>query len=279
MLKKRLIFTLLVRKGVFQLSRNFSLQTVGNFDWLSNHYKLTSITRSIDELVLLNVARDNEQSASFLESVAQLGTLCFMPIAAGGGIRTIDDAYRVLDAGADKLVVNTALFSAPMSVEGIARNFGSQCVVASLDYKRTASGLEVWCENGKKNTGMGLEDAVRRAESVGAGELYVTSIDRDGTGQGYDLEALEFVTRSSRLPVIASGGVGDFRHFLEGLSLDGVTGASTANIFNFMSDGLTQARTFIEAGGLRLAHWEFSDLPAQRMEPQGAQAGQGREAT
>ena len=232
MLKKRLIFTLLVRNGIYQLSRNFSLQAVGNFDWLSNYYKLTSITQSIDELILLNVARDAEKNASFLESVAQLGTLCFMPIAAGGGIRGIDDAYRLLNAGADKLVLNTALFSEPESVEGIAKNFGSQCVVASLDYKRTPIGLEVWCENGKKNTGMGLEDAVRRAESIGAGELYITSIDRDGTGQGYDVDALELVTRVSKLPIIASGGVGDFSHFLDGLSLDGVTGVSTANILS-----------------------------------------------
>ena len=267
MLKKRLIFTLLVRKGVFQLSRNFSLQAVGNFDWLSNHYKLTSIARSIDELVLLNVDREYDQHASFLSSVAQLGTMCFMPVAAGGGVRTIDDAYRLLDAGADKLVVNTALFTEPKLVEEIARNFGSQCVVASLDYRKTVSGFEVWCGNGKRNSEMGLQDAARRAESVGAGELYVTSIDRDGTGQGYDLEALNLVTQTSRLPVIASGGVGDFKHFLEGLNLDGVTGASTANIFNFMSDGLTQARSFIEARGIPLAQWDFSTLLASPSEP------------
>jgi len=261
MLKKRLIFTLLVNKGVFQLSRNFSLQAVGSFDWLKKHYELASISRSIDELVLLNVTRGEKLAALFCESVSQLSTLCFTPIAAGGGIDSMDDAYRLLDAGADKLVINSLLFARPALVEELAKTFGSQCVVASLDYRRQGDRLEVYAEAAKRHAGYTLEAAARRAEDVGAGELYVTSVERDGTGQGYDVEALELVAGCCRLPVIASGGVGDFDHFVQGLRVRGVSAASTANIFNFMGDGLTKARGFIEENGIELAKWDFSSSP------------------
>jgi len=257
MLKKRLIFTLLLSKGLFQLSRNFSLQSVGTFDWLRKHYHFLSISRSVDELVLLNVTRGDKEMRTFCDGIAQLSTASFMPIAAGGGITSMDDAYRLLDAGADKLVVNSALFAAPRLVEDLARTFGKQCVVASLDYRGNGEQAAVYSQEGRTATGMTLASAIRRAEEIGAGELYLTSIERDGTGQGYDLGTLEFTSHLCKLPIIASGGVGNFNHLLEGLRLKNVTGASTANIFNFMSDGLTQARNFIEAAGLPLAHWEF----------------------
>ncbi len=263
MLKKRLVFTLLVNLGIFQLSRNFSLQAVGNLDWLSRHYEFTAITRSVDELVMLDVTRGEKQIQVFCDCVAQLSTRAFMPIAAGGGIRSTDDAYRLLDAGADKLVVNSALFSAPQLVEELARTFGSQCVVASLDYRGTGMQAEVYSHDGKIRIGMDLESAIRHAQAVGAGELYITSIDRDGTGHGYDCATLELASDLCRLPIIASGGVGNFEHLLQGLSLRNVTGASTANIFNFMNDGLTQARRFVEASGVPLAHWDFSGLRGQ----------------
>lgn len=261
MLKKRLIFTLLSQNGVFQLSRNFSLQAVGNLDWLRKYYDLSSISRSVDELVLLNVARGEKRMESFCQDVSKLSSFCFMPIAAGGGIQSLDDAHRLLDSGADKLVVNSALFTRPDLVRDLVQVFGRQCIVASLDYKITALGAEVILENGQRPSGLTLEQAIVLAEGAGAGELYVTSIDRDGTGQGYDLEALAMVSNFCRVPVIASGGVGDFRHLLEGLRLKNVTGVSTANIYNFLGDGLTKARRFIEEGDVPLAHWNFDVVP------------------
>jgi cyclase len=278
MLKKRLIFTLLAHQGTFQLSRNFSLQAVGTLDWLKKYYEFTAIARSVDELVLLNVTRGAGQLQVFCDRIAQLSASAFMPIAAGGGIRSADDAYRLLDAGADKLVINSALFSAPALVEELARTFGSQCVVASLDYRGTGASADVYIEQGRTPAGMDLATAIRHAEKAGAGELYLTSIDRDGTGQGYDLDTLELASRLCRLPIIASGGVGDFAHLLQGLQLENVTGASTANIFNFMSDGLTRARAFIEAGGLQLAHWQFADVAGAPPEFPGARPSPAREA-
>lgn len=262
MLKKRLIFTLLLNKGIFQLSRNFSLQAVGTLEWLKKHYEFTAISRSVDELVLLNVTRGPKQLPLFCEAIAQLSSSAFMPIAAGGGIASLDDAYRLLDAGSDKLVVNSGLFTTPDLVAELARTFGSQCVVASLDYRGAGDGAQVFYTDGKTAAGVPLRDAIRRAEALGAGELYLTSMDRDGTGQGYDLDTLRQASALCRLPIVASGGVGNFEHLLHGLQVPGVSGASTANIFNFMSDGLTQARSFVEAQRVPLAQWDFEHFQA-----------------
>ena len=260
MLKKRLIFTLLIQDGIFQLSRNFSLQAVGDISWLYQYYKFDSIAYSIDELVLLNVNRANKTVDGFTPHVVTLSKKCFMPIAAGGGIHSIDDAYRILDAGADKLVVNTALFMQPELIDKLVKIFGSQCIVASIDYKRSELGTEVYISNGMKSTGLTVEDAVRSVEKLGVGEIYLTSMDRDGTGQGYDLEVLSTVANLSSVPLIASGGVGDFAHFVSGMNLSNITGVSTANIFNFIGNGLTEARTHIQNQAIDLAFWNFDTL-------------------
>ena len=260
MLKKRLIFTLLLKKDVFQLSRNFSLQAVGKLDWIHAHYNLQSLARSVDELILLNVTRGDKNMNLFCAEVAQLGEFCFMPIAAGGGIQSLQHAYDLMRAGADKLVINSALFTNHTLVCEMVKVFGSQCIVGSLDYRRIADRTEVMIESGLKPTGLTLEKAIERVEDLGVGELYVTSIERDGTGQGYDVETLEKISKNCNVPLIASGGVGDFKHFDEGLKLQNVTGASTANLFNFLGDGLASARRYVEQNGNSLAHWNFDAL-------------------
>jgi cyclase len=184
-----------------------------------------------------------------------------MPIAAGGGIRSRDDAFALLGAGADKLVVNTPLFTSPGLVEELAATFGSQCLVGSIDYRRGPAGTTVYYGNGAVSAAMPVEEAVRLAEGLGVGEIYLTSIDKDGTGQGYDIEALRAVADSSSIPVIASGGVGDFDHFVAGMSLPNVNGASTANIFHFVGEGLREARDHLLGHGIELARWE-AEFPA-----------------
>lgn len=263
MLKKRLIFTLLFQNGIIQLSRNFSLQSVGGLDWLFHHYDFESMSNSIDELVILNVGRDSKSISEFSETVRLISEKCFMPIAVGGGIGYIDDAYNILSAGADKLVLNTALYDNPELVTKMVKIFGSQCVVASIDYKYTGTSDEVFTANGVRKTGLTVESAVRRAEELGVGEIYLTSMERDGTGQGYDLEMLSRVVNLCQVPVIASGGVGDFEHFVSGMQIENVTGVSTANIFNFVGDGLAEARKHINEGNMALAIWDFRVLHAQ----------------
>lgn len=260
MLKKRLVYTLLLQEGVIQLSRNFSLQAVGTLDWLHRYYDFDSIAYSVDELILLNVSRGTKDILEFSNCITRLSRKCYMPIAAGGGIGSLDDAYRIIDAGVDKLVVNTVLFDKPDLVRHLVRIFGSQCIIASIDYKSTAAGTEVFTANGAKPTGLTAEEAVKNAEQLGVGEIYLTSMDRDGTGQGYDLPLLNTIVKLCQVPIIASGGVGNYGHFVSGMQIENVTGASTANIFNFIGDGLTEARTHILTCNVPLATWDFSVL-------------------
>lgn len=260
MLKKRLIYTLLVQDSIIQLSRNFSLQAVGNLEWLYSYYDFDSIAYSIDELVLLNVGRGEKNTIAFADFIIALSRKCFMPLAAGGGISSVEDAYRILDAGADKLVINTSLFENPFLINNLVKIFGSQCIVASIDYKCSNSVTEVFTSNGTKSTGLSVEAAIENVVQLGVGEIYLTSMDRDGTGQGYDLSLLEKAAKLCQVPIIASGGVGDYDHFVTGMQIDGVTGASTANIFNFIGEGLTESRNYILSKSMPLAKWDFNVL-------------------
>lgn len=260
MVKKRLIFSLLLNSGSIQLSRNFSLQSVGTLDWLSSHYDFVAMAHSLDELVLLDVTRGEKNTADFSASVESISSKCFMPIAAGGGIRRLDDAYLLLDAGVDKLIVNTAVFENPELVVSMVKIFGGQSIVASIDYRRTKPDGEVFTRNGTKSTGRSVEEAIRHVEQLGIGEIYLTSMERDGTGQGYDMEMLEDVVGMCQVPVIASGGVGEFQHFVDGMRIPNVTGASTANIFNFVGEGLAEARNHIRRSGIELAIWNYDPL-------------------
>lgn len=255
MLKRRLIFTLLLRSGVYMLSRNFRLQSVGTLDWIREYYDFDAIAFSIDELVVLNVERGPKDVTSFASHLRELSANCFMPIAAGGGIDTQEDAYRILDAGADKLVVNTTLVDRPELVTTLARTFGSQAVVASIDYRRIEGRPTVFIDRGRRRIDLSLEEVVRRSEELGAGEIYLTSVERDGTGQGYDLETLRRIVDLATVPVIASGGVGHFQHLVDGIKLGRASAVSTANLFNFIEDALTEARRHMRGEGIDLADW------------------------
>src|SRR5205085_6663953 len=177
MVKNRLLFTLLMQKGTYMLSRNFRLQSVGDLGWIKEHYDFDAIAYSIDELVVLNGERGEKDVAGFCGNLAELVKGCFIPIAAGGGIRNLHDAFAILNAGADKLVVNTPLVKQPELVKSLVTNFGSQCVVASIDYKCAGDRTEVYIADGAENTGWTVDEAVANAERLGAGEIYLTSME------------------------------------------------------------------------------------------------------
>lgn len=237
------------------LSRNFSLQGAGDLQWIREFYEFNAIANSIDELIVLNVDRRGDSSDEFIKLLRDLGRHCFMPIAAGGGIRTLDQARALLRAGADKVVLNTPLFECPELVRQLVRHFGSQCVVASVDYKREGDKTRVYHTQGAIDAGMSVLEAAVLAQDLGAGELYLTSITRDGTGQGLDEDLIDSVAHSLRIPVIASGGAGNFAQLVSALQRPGISAVSTANLFNFMGDGLTEARHQIMQSGLALARW------------------------
>ena len=265
MLKKRLIFTLLYNQGNFMLSRNFRLQKVGNLKWLQTNYNFSHISFSIDELVVLDVTRGERDREAFCDTLKALTEGCFVPIAAGGGIRTIDHARALLRAGADKVVINSGLYENSGLIAGLASEFGQQCVVASMDIKRNPDGsYQTVAECGSKGLSDRAEQWVNQVVCDEVGELYLNSIDRDGTGQGYDLSLLDLLPPGMSKPVILAGGVGNATHLAQGLTDPRVDAAATAHLFNFVGDGLKQARHSLIERGVELPIWDVSQLDAIR---------------
>ena len=187
--------------------------------------------------------------------VSNLVNHVFIPIAAGGGIRTIEDAELLFKSGSDKLVLNTALMESPEFVKILVKKYGSQSIVASIDYKKVNGELQVYTNNGSTKIDMNLIDYIKYLELLEVGELYLNSIDKDGTGFGFDFETIKPLENTINLPLIIAGGAGNESHLIEGLTLDTVNAVATANLFNFIGDGLPKARKKIIDRGINLAKW------------------------
>lgn len=256
MLKKRVIFTLLYDNGSFMLSRNFRLQKVGDLRWLQKNYNFSRVAFSIDELIVLDVSRGERDISRFCDHLKSLTEGCFVPIAAGGGVRTVEHARTLLRSGADKVVINTPLFDNQALIGELAAEFGQQCVVASIDAKLAIGvGYEVLVENGNRRVEGLLDVWLNKISELIVGELYLNSIDRDGTGQGYDLGMLNQLPGALAMPVILAGGAGNYQHLAEGLSDKRVDAVATAHLFNFLGDGLESARNNLYEQQFDLARW------------------------
>jgi cyclase len=261
MLKKRLIFTLLYSDGHFMLSRNFRLQKVGSLQWLQTNYNFSHISNSIDELIVLDITRGEKKPEEFCAALQLLTEGCFVPIAAGGGVRTIEAARNLLRSGADKVVVNSTLYENNGFVSHLASEFGQQCVVASMDIKSTLDGsYQVWSESGNKSLEGSAAKWIEQVAQDEVGELYLNSMDRDGTGQGYDLRLLDLLPVDMSKPVILAGGVGNATHLAAGLADSRVDAVATAHLFNFVGDGLKQARQLLISSGVELPLWDIQML-------------------
>jgi imidazole glycerol-phosphate synthase subunit HisF len=201
-----------------------------------------------DELVFLDISASPEQRRTTLEMVSRVAEAIFIPFTVGGGIRSVQDAGAALRAGADKIAVNTAAVRDPALVSRLAENFGSQCVVVAVDVKRVAGRLTVMVNGGREETPLEAVDWSRRLETLGAGEILLTSMDRDGTGQGYDIPLLRAVSSAVSLPVIASGGAGHLAHLADALEA-GAHGVLAATIFHFQEFSLPRARAYLRERG------------------------------
>ncbi|MCW6037902.1 hypothetical protein K4A83_16710 [Spirulina subsalsa FACHB-351] len=256
MLKKRIIFTLLYNDGFFMLSRNFRLQKVGNIQWLQKNYNFSRISFCIDELIILDVSRQERDIPKFCNCIKTLTEGCFIPIAAGGGIRTIEHAKSLLQSGADKVVLNSSIFSNLGLVQQIAQEFGRQSIVASVDAKRSDMGYTIWTNNGNIPQDSFLGNWSSNLANLPIGELYLNSMDRDGTGQGYDFGMLDHLPKSITVPLIIAGGAGKDQHLGEGLSDHRVDAVATAHLFNFVGDGLVKAREKLLSDKYNLPIWD-----------------------
>lgn len=241
MLKKRLIPVLLLQNGQLVRSEGFHThQVIGN--------PIHEVERfnqwSVDELIYLDISRDDHYDlrrddkkvrglTSALEILAEVSKTCFMPLTWGGRIRDIEQMQAIFAAGADKITLNTQAWRQPQLVSEAARRFGNQAVVASIDVRRHADGrLEVCIDGGREPIDLSPEDWARRLEDLGAGEILLQSIDRDGAARGYDLDLIRRVAAATRIPVIALGGVGDFLHYARGIEA-GASAVAAANLWHF----------------------------------------------
>jgi len=207
-----------------------------------------------DELCFLDITASHEGRGTLLDIVARTAEVCFMPLTVGGGVRTPEDVRALLLAGADKVGVNSAAVARPEIVAEMADRFGSQCIVASVDARRTGSGWEVFTHGGRNATGIdAVAHAIRLAE-LGAGELLVTSMDRDGTRDGYDLELTRTIADAVSVPVIASGGVGNLGHLVEGVADGHASAVLAASIFHFGEASIGDAHRALAAAGIPVRH-------------------------
>lgn len=203
-----------------------------------------------DELCFLDITASHEARGTILDVVRRTAAVCFMPLTVGGGVRTADDARALLLAGADKVAVNSAAVTRPEVVADIAERFGSQCCVASIDARRTADGWEVFTHGGRRPTGIDAVAHALRLAQLGAGELLVTSMDRDGTRGGYDLDLIRAIADRTEVPVVASGGVGTLGDLVAGVTQGHASAVLAASIFHFGEATVADAHAALAAAGV-----------------------------
>ena len=201
-----------------------------------------------DELVFLDISASPDERRTTLEMVARVADSIFIPFTVGGGIRSVADAGAALRAGADKISVNTAAVRDPSLVSRLAESFGSQCVVAAVDVRRVDGRLTVVVNGGREPTPREAVSWMRELETLGAGEILLTSMDRDGTGSGYDLDLVRAAAAAVGIPIVASGGAGNLGHLAEALEA-GAHGVLAATIFHFRGSSLPEARAFLRERG------------------------------
>src|SRR5262245_38365937 len=251
MLAKRIIPCLDVRGGRVVKGVNFvGLRDAGDPVEVAQRYD----AEGADELTFLDITASHERRKIILDVVARTAETVFMPLTVGGGVHELQDIRELLKAGADKVSINTAAVQDPDFVRAGCERFGSQCIVVAIDAKRVAGAepacWEVFIHGGRTATGIDAVEWARRMEGYGAGEILLTSMDRDGTKEGYDIALTRAIVDAVRVPVIASGGVGTLDHIYEGVTAGGATAALAASIFHYREYTVQQCKDFLAARGV-----------------------------
>jgi imidazole glycerol-phosphate synthase subunit HisF len=203
-----------------------------------------------DEVVFLDITASSDDRDTMVEVVARTAETVFIPLTVGGGVRSVDDARRLLRAGADKVSMNTSAVQRPELLSEVAETFGTQCAVIAIDARRSANGFEVFTHGGRTPTGIDAVAWAVEAERRGAGEVLLTSMDRDGTRDGFDLELTRAVVDATNIPVIASGGVGTLQHLADGVLEGGADAVLAASIFHFGEHTVAEAKQVMAAAGI-----------------------------
>ena len=250
MLKKRIIPCLDVKNGRVVKGVNFvNLADVGDpVDSARAYYEA-----GCDELVFLDITATHEERDTTVDMVRRVADQVFIPFTVGGGIRTVEDMKKMLKAGADKVAVNSSALANPQLIKDCSEKFGNQCVVVSIDAKKQDDGSwHVYVAGGRKDTGRELLDWAKEAVSLGAGEILLTSMDKDGTKSGFDIDMLNSVAAVVNVPIIASGGAGNIAHMVEVFQKTPATGALAASIFHYGEVAIADTKKAVAAAGIEV---------------------------
>tara|TARA_B100001027_G_scaffold215979_1_gene191137 strand:+ start:713 stop:1468 length:756 start_codon:yes stop_codon:yes gene_type:complete len=247
MLKNRIIPCLDVKNGRVVKGINFvGLKDAGDPVEQAKIYS----DGGADEICFLDITASNEDRDTIYDVVEKTSKKCFVPLTVGGGIKSIGDINKLLNCGADKVSINTAAVQNSKVVEESSIKFGSQCIVVAIDAKQNRETWEIYTHGGRNSTGIDAIEYAKKMEDCGAGELLVTSMDRDGTQVGYDIELMSKISSRVNIPVIASGGVGNLDHLVEGIKLGKASAVLAASIFHYGKHSIKEAKEYLDSKGI-----------------------------
>jgi len=249
MLKNRIIPCLDVKNGRVVKGINFvDLKDAGDPVEQAKIYS----DGGADEICFLDITASNENRSTIYEVVKKTSKKCFVPLTVGGGVRNIEDINKLLNCGADKVSINTAAVKNPKIVMESSLKFGSQCIVVAIDAKKEANGWKIFTHGGRNKTGIDAIKFSKQMEEYGAGELLVTSMDRDGTQKGYDIDLMKKISEKVNIPVIASGGVGNLDHLVEGIIQGKANAVLAASIFHYGKYSIKEAKQYLDSKGIHV---------------------------
>ncbi|TSA49073.1 MAG: imidazole glycerol phosphate synthase subunit HisF [Nitrosomonadales bacterium] len=248
-LAKRIIPCLDVTDGRVVKGINFvELRDAGDPVEIARRYD----EQGADELTFLDITASSDNRGLIFHIIEEVAAQVFIPLTVGGGVRAVEDVRNLLNAGADKVSINTAAVVNPQLVEDAAGRYGSQCIVVAIDAKRVGDHWEVFTHGGRKPTGLNAVEWAQRMAALGAGEILLTSMDRDGTRSGFDLELTRAISDAVAVPVIASGGVGNLDHLVDGVKLGGADAVLAASIFHYGEYSVRQAKLYMADHGIEV---------------------------
>ena len=247
MLKNRIIPCLDVKNGRVVKGINFiGLKDAGDPVEQAKIYS----DGGADEICFLDITASNENRNTIYDVVQKTSKKCFVPLTVGGGVRSVDDINKLLNCGADKVSINTAAVENSKVVLESSKKFGSQCIVVAIDAKKNLDNWEIYTHGGRNNTGIDAIEFAKKMENSGAGELLITSMDRDGTQAGYDIELMSKISFNVNIPVIASGGVGNLDHLVDGIKLGNASAVLAASIFHYGKHYVKEAKEYLDSKGI-----------------------------
>jgi len=242
MLKNRIIPCLDVKNGRVVKGINFvNLKDAGDPVEQAKIYSESGA----DEICFLDITASNENRETIFNVIKKTSKNCFVPLTVGGGVRNLNDINKLLVSGADKVSINTAAVQNPEMIIESSKKFGSQCIVVAIDAKKNGNKWEVFTHGGRNNTGLDVIEFAKKMEDCGAGELLITSMDRDGTKKGYDINLISKIEKSVNLPIIASGGAGNLQHLVEGIREGGASAVLAASIFHYGTFTIKEAKDYL----------------------------------